>query len=145
LRYCSTDGGTPDGVRFQRALASAQLMTVACGGSVAAEPVVEAGFPETGPIDATSEPRIVDAGVDVADDTTLSACGCPSGDFCVLWFGPDAGPMGPAGSTRLPDAGVLWSTCATGSLATVCDGGPPQYSGYDVYTNRISWVACDEP
>jgi len=124
-------------------LASALLMTVACGGGVAAQPVVEAGVPEAGPIDAASEPPTVDAGVDVKDGTPLSACGCPSGDFCVLWFGPDAGPI--SGHPSLPDAGALWFTCAAGSAAAVCDGGAPESAGYDIYTNRVLWVACVEP
>jgi hypothetical protein len=120
-------------------------LALACGGSVAAQPIVEAGPLEAGFLDATSEPPILDAGAEAADDTTLTTCGCPAADFCVLWFAPDAGPTGATGSTQLPDAGVLSFTCATGSLATACDGGPPQFTGYNVYTNRVSWVACAEP
>jgi hypothetical protein len=53
--------------------------------------------------------------------------------------------MGPGGGSLLPDAGVLWFTCATGSVATVCDGGAPQFIAYSIYMNRVSWVACGEP
>jgi hypothetical protein len=120
-------------------------MAGSCGGRIAAQPVEEAGVPEAAPIDATSEPPILDAGSEKADGASLTTCDCPGGDFCVLWFGPDAGPTLSSGGNHLPDAGVLWFTCATGSIAAVCDGGPPQLAGYDVYGNHVSWVACVEP
>jgi hypothetical protein len=124
-------------------LACVLALVAACGGSVAVQPMAEAGAPDASPVDATSEPPVIDTGADVADEANLAPCGCPSVDYCVLWLAPDA--AAPAGGNHLPDASAVWSTCATGSVSTICDGGPPLSVGYDVYGNQVSWAACVAP
>ncbi len=140
-------------MRSVRSLAFFVPFAAACGGNIEVQPRVEAGAHETGPVDATSEPPIVDAGsedeassqADAATDdapstdappvndasgatcTTNADCPAGQGEQCLYLVGDCSATAHCVSLGSLCGIAVLCGGCGP-TVAGICSTGPPQYA-----------------